>query len=214
MSEVKVKFELHDRMFSEENMYRFVENAAKTENLSQTAEALPLVKMYHAGQKRAGKDKVPYISHPLMMACHAHALGIGQDDILATIMYHDVCEDCDVKLEDLPVNDVVREAVDCLTFRKREDETREEAKKRYYDRIAGNKIAAIVKIIDRCNNVSTMATGFSKERMAKYICETEEYVIPLINIVKHQYREWYNVSYLLKYQILSVLESLKRTIEL
>ena len=212
MSEEKVKFELHDRMFSEENMYRFVENAARTQNLFQTSEALPLVKKYHAGQKRDGKEKIPYISHPLMMACHALALGLGQDDIMATIMFHDVCEDCGISLDELPVNDTVKEAVDCLTFRQGAGETRAEAKKRYYERIAKNKIATIVKIIDRCNNVSTMATGFSRERMAKYICETEEYVIPLLTLVKHEYREWYNASYLLKYQMLSVLESLKRMI--
>lgn len=212
MSEVKVKFELHDRMFSEENMYRFVENAAKTDGLTQTEQALPLVKQYHAGQKRAGKDKIPYISHPLMMACHALALDVGTDDILAAILFHDVCEDCDVKLEELPVNDTVRKAVELLTFRCEEGESRAEAKKRYYAKIAENKLATIVKIIDRCNNVSTMATGFSKERMAKYICETEEYVLPLLTIMKHEYREWYNAAYLLKYQMLSVLESLKRTI--
>ena len=212
MSEGKVKFELHDRMFSEDHMYRQVENYAEKENLSQTAEALPKVKAYHAGQMRAGKDHVPYISHPLMMACHAVALGLGQDDILATIMYHDVCEDCGVALDELPVNDTVKEAVDCLTFKVADGEDRAQAKKRYYERIATNKLATIVKIIDRCNNVSTMATGFSKERMAKYICETEEYVIPLLTSVKHEYREWYNAAYLLKYQMLSVLESLKRTI--
>ena len=212
MSEGTVKFELHDRMFSEEHMYQFVEDAARTKNLKQTAEALPLVKKYHQGQKREGLEKIPYISHPLMMACHALAMGIGQDDILATILYHDVCEDCGVPLEELPVNDVVKEAVDCMTFRMGEGETKAQAKKKYYERIAGNKIATIVKIIDRCNNVSTMANGFSRERMAKYICETEEYIIPLITIVKHEYHEWYDAAYILKYQILSVLESLKRTI--
>lgn len=212
MNNNNMKLELHDRMFSEENMYRFVENAAKTKGLVQTAEALPRVKKCHEGQKRDGLGKVPYISHPLMMACHALAMGLGQDDILATIMYHDVCEDCNVSLDALPVNDTVKEAVACLTFCKKEGETKAQAKKKYFERIAGNRIATIVKIIDRCNNVSTMANGFSRERMVKYICETEEYIIPLITVVKHEYHEWYDAAFILKYQILSVLESLKRTI--
>ena len=202
MSEGKAKFELHDRLFSEENMYRFMENVSRLENLRQTAEALPLAMMYHAGQNRAGKDKVPYINHPLMMACHAHALGIVDDDILAAIMYHDVCEDCGVELDELPVNDVVKEAVDCLTYRQKEGETRTEAKRKYFDRLAQNKIATIVKIIDRCNNISTMSTAFSKERMVKYIYETEEYILPLLSIVKQKYPEWNNAAHLLKYQML------------
>lgn len=74
----------------------------------------------------------------------------------------------------------------------------------------GNKIAAMVKILDRCNNVSHMAAAFSKEKLIEYISETEEFVFPLIDHVKHNYLEYYNAVFLLKYQMLSVMEALKR----
>ena len=85
--------------------------------------------------------------------------------------------------------------------------TKEESKQVYYDNIAKNKKAIIVKIIDRCNNVSTMAMSFDKNKMADYIVETEKYIIPLISILKNT--EYTNVAFVVKYQIISLLESIK-----
>lgn len=205
-------WELQDRMFSEDHMYRFVAKAASGKNLAQTAEVLPLVRQLHEGQFRTGKDQVPYIYHPLMMACHALALGLEEDDILATILLHDVVEDCGKTVGQLPVSDRVKEAVELLSFSIGEGETRAEAKKRYFQNIKSNRLATVVKVIDRCNNISTMSVGFSKRRMARYINETEEYVLPVLDHMKHHYPEFYNASFLLKYQIRAVLESLKRTL--
>ena len=204
--------EMRDRIFSEEQMYYFVGRAAKEKKFFQTERALPLMKQYHSGQFREGKERVPYINHPLMMACHAFALHIENDDMIAAILYHDVCEDCGVELEELPANENVREIVDCLTFRVEDGETRAEAKQRYYEKIRRNKLAAIIKLLDRCNNVSTMANGFTKERMKKYIRETENYILPLIDFVEENCQEWLYAAFLLRYQIQSMIESLKRVL--
>lgn len=205
-----VGFQLHDRIFSEEQMYDFVENIAKIRNFHQTEIALVLMKKYHEGQVRDGSGQVPYINHPLTMACHALALHVENDEMLAAILLHDVCEDCGVKIEELPVNENVREAVDRLTFCVKDGESRKEAKKRYYEKICENKMAALIKLIDRCNNISTMASGFTKQRMLKYIRETEEYILPLLSLVKNETLEWRQSAFLLEYQIRSILESLKR----
>jgi len=66
--------------------------------------------------------------------------------------------------------------------------------------------------LDRCNNVSGMVTAFSKERIADYIDETEKYIMPIVDIVKHAYPEYYDAAFLLKYHMVSVMESLKWTI--
>ena len=58
--------------------------------------------MHHEGQQR--KSGEPYIVHPLTMACNALALGIRDDKVVATILLHDVCEDCDVSLKELPIS--------------------------------------------------------------------------------------------------------------
>ena len=108
---------VRDKIFSEENMYAKMMNFAKNENLTQTAKALPYAREKHTGQTRksgifsAGKsssEKIPYIIHPLMMACDAHAMGLRDDAVLASILLHDVCEDCGIEPAELPFSEEVQ----------------------------------------------------------------------------------------------------------
>lgn len=204
------KWQLSDRLFSEDNMYTFVKATAAAKNMTQTSWALNFMKEKHKGQFRKGKDKVPYISHPLTMACHAFALGIEEDDILAAILLHDVIEDCQVLPEELKVDSQVTEAVLLLSFPEIDKKLKEKVKGEYFRGIAQNRIASIVKLLDRCNNISTMAIGFSKRKMIEYIDETEQYIFPILDTVKQEYPEFYNAAFLLKYQMKSVIETLKR----
>lgn len=208
-SSLASRWELHDEMFDIDHMYNQVRCSADKLEMQQTLKALPLMKKYHEGQTRKGKDKVPYIAHPLLIACHALALGLKEDDLIAATLLHDVVEDCDVTADMLDVNDTVREAVVLVSFEKGPDESKHDAKVRYYDKIKDNRIASMVKVLDRCNNVSHMASAFSKKKIADYIDETEEFVFPLLEHVKHTYPEYYDVAFLLKYHMLSVVESLK-----
>ena len=201
-----------EQLFSEERMYTQVKAAANAHSLLQTGKALPFAKQHHEGQVRKGKDNIPYISHPLTMACHALAMGIVDDDVLAAILLHDVCEDCGVSPEELPVGEPVQQAVALLTKEKRPGETGQQLNERYYAALRGNRIAAIVKLLDRCNNISAMAIGFSRERIVQYIEETEIYVLPLLEYVKESQPEYYNAAFLLKYHMKSILESLKRLV--
>ena len=59
------------------------------------------------------------------------------------------------------------------------------------------------------NNLSSMAAGFSKEKMVKYVKQTEKYVIPLLDVVK-EVPEWNNAAWLLRYQMITMLEAFKR----
>ena len=203
------------RLFKEENMYTRVKSIASAEKLNETYRALPYMKEQHMGQYRKKAkhttELVQYINHPLMMACHALALGIRDDAILAAILLHDVVEDTDVNVEDIPFSDEVKELVGLVSF-SLNGMQKEEAKTRYYDAIRGNGKACLVKSIDRCNNVSTMAGCYSREKMVEYIDETEKYVLPLIDVLKHGYPEYSDAAFLIKYQIISILETVKNLI--
>lgn len=195
--------------FKPENMYTFVKAKAQVAGLTQTLAALPLMREKHSGQKRKGTT-VPYYVHPLTMACHALAMNIKDDDVLATALLHDVIEDTDTKPEELPVSDRVREAV-CLlsrnTYGGKED--KEKNTQLYYENIAKNPLAVFVKCMDRCNNLSTMAEGFKKPKMIQYIKETEEYILPLLKTLKG-IPAWNDAAWLMRYQIVSILETYKR----
>ena len=147
-----------------------------------------------------------------MMACHAHALHIRDDRALAAVLLHDVCEDCGVLPEELPFSSRVRELVDLLTFRIPEGMTKREATEEYYRRIRGDSTAVLIKALDRCNNVSTMAHAFSVEKMVEYIEETETYVLPMLKTVKSVSSEYDDSAFVLKYHMVSVLESLKNVL--
>ncbi len=203
--------DFRSRLFHEDNMYTRVKIIAQTEHLTNTLESLVFMREKHAGQYRNGSkfatESVEYINHPLMMCCHACAMGIKDDAILSAILLHDVVEDTDALLDDLPVSDEIKEIVDLVTFKRIEGKTYKECKEIYYNKLKDNKKACIVKIIDRCNNVSTMAGCYNRDRLIKYINETEEFIIPIVNHLKNT--EYSDMAFIVKYHIISIVESIK-----
>lgn len=204
---------IRDRLFREENMYTRMKTTASAEGLEETYSALQYMRDHHAGQfRKQGKftaERVQYINHPLMMACHAHAMGLKDDKLLAAILLHDVVEDTGVALDELPFSEEVRRIVGLVSFAVPDGMTKEEAKAEYYERIATDPKACLVKTIDRCNNVSTMAGTFNREKLIEYIKETEQYVLPLTVVLKNQYPQYSDAAFIVKYHIISVLESIK-----
>ncbi len=203
---------LKERIFSEDHMFTRLMGYAIEENLSETYQALYYARDKHEGQARMTspftQEHIPYIIHPLMMACHAHAMGIKNDKVLATVLLHDVCEDCGVKPEELPFSDEIRHSVAILTKPEGYSGTKEE-KDRYYVDIATDGVASIVKALDRCNNVSLMALAFSKEKMIDYVEETQDYVYPLLEHIKRDDLEYNDAVFLIKYQLRSTVETIK-----
>ena len=208
-------FDLGSPYFNPGRMYTYVKAKAQAAGLKQTLAALPLMRDKHGDAVRDGSD-VPYRVHPLTLACHALAMNIVDDDVLAAVLLHDVVEDTDTKLEELPVGDRVKEAVALVSYNTylkkgddRDPDRKDEIKPLYYGEIRKNPLAALIKCMDRCNNLSSMAAGFSKEKMVKYVKQTEKYVIPLLDVVK-EVPEWNNAAWLLRYQMITMLEAFKR----
>lgn len=204
----KQVFETKKALYDWEHMKTYVKTTAKNLNLINTLNALEFAVKAHEGQLRKKSD-IPYIYHPLNLACHALAMNIKEDEIIAACLLHDVVEDCNVKFEELPVNEETKELVRLLTHSKTNDGNRDELMKSYYDAIAKNPKASLIKCIDRCNNLTTMSWGLSKNRIFRMILETEKYFNPLLNTLKQTHK--YNDAYwLLNYQIASMLDIYKR----
>ena len=204
---------IRSRLFNEDNMFTRVKTFALSEQLTETYKALPFMRTQHMGQFRKKAkythEMIPYINHPLLMACQAHALGIRDDALLAAILLHDVVEDTGVRLSELPFSEEVRQLVGLVTFSVPEGMSKTEAKDQYYAAISENGKACLIKIIDRCNNVSTMAGSFNREKLLSYIEETEHYILPLADTLKVRYPEYSDAAFLIKYQIISILETIK-----
>ena len=199
--------------FPMDGLYRRMEEYSRKYSLKETEKALPFAEKRHEGQYRKQDlytdESIPYFMHPLMMACHAASLGISDDVILAAVLLHDTAEDTGITVEELPFSEAVRAAVDCLTFVRFPDETRAEAKKRYYERIKENPQACLVKLLDRCSNLSTMAGSFREDRMLEYIDEAETYILPLADIVREKLPAYSPAVFALGYQITGLCETIK-----
>ena len=202
VEEKKQVFKTKQALYEWQHMKTFVKTYARTHRLKNTLAAVDYACEAHRGMTRKKSD-IPYIYHPLNLACHAIALDIKDDAIIAACLLHDVVEDCGKEIDELPVSQETKEIVSLLTKRKDYDP------KQYYKKISSNPKACLVKCIDRCNNITTMSWGFSRNKIYQYIMETEEYYPKLLKVLKDTV-EYNNAYWLLKYQIESMLDIYKR----
>lgn len=197
-----------DKIFYDpEHMHTFISATAKAKKMKNTMAALPYAKQAHKGQKLKNAEDIPYVSHPLNMACHLLAMGIDDDVVIAATLLHDVIEDCGKSAAELPVDEETREIVSLLSHTK-DYEDREAMLKRYYAGIRKSPKASLIKLVDRCNNLTKMSWGLSRERIYRMIDETQRYVLPLLKVIKNT--EFDNAKWLLSYQIETTLDIYKR----
>ena len=201
-------FRMKDAIYDWEHMRTFIKTSARNLKLPNTLNAVDFAEEAHRGTTRKKSD-VPYIYHPYTLACHALALGIRDDAVVAACLLHDVVEDCDITLDQLPVDDETREIVRLVTHEKTTPENRDRIMEAYFGEMKTNVKAVLVKCLDRCHNLSTMAGGLSRDRIFRMIRETEKYFPELLDILKGTI-EYNNAAWLLKYQIESMLDIYKR----
>lgn len=200
-------------IFEEEQLFTWLKAYAESHNLLQARRALIYASKMHRGQlrkyERFSQKVTPYIVHPMIMARQAICFGLTEDRILTVVLLHDVCEDCGVEVDDLPFEEDVRRCVGLLTRSFDEKIPKTERDRKYYEGIRTDAVACIVKGLDRCNNVSTMALSYPAERLVEYIGETEQYILPMLHDLAANWPEYENASFALRYHICSVLETAK-----
>ena len=205
--EEKPDFNTNKIFYDYNHMKTYIQTYDKNNKLSNTLKALPYAVKAHEGQCLKKSD-IPYISHPLNMVCHLLAMNIDDDAIIAATLLHDVIEDCNKTIDDLPVDDEIKEIVLLLSHEKVNDSNRSKMLKEYYDNISKNPKASLIKLVDRCNNLTKMSWGLSRERMYRMIKETDIYILSLLDVIKNT--EYDNAKWLLSYQINTTLDIYKR----
>ena len=206
-------WELESVNFEPDHMKTYVKGRAKALGLTKTLQVIDLLETAHGGQRRESRYGfgTDYAVHPLTLACHALAMGLNDDDVIAVCIAHDMLEDGRgrVTLEDLPEGRV-RDTVKLLS-------TTEcpyldvDWRDGYYGDILKSPLACLVKCLDRVNNVAGMADWFSRDRMVKYLEETDLYYQALLKVIK-KVPEWNDAWWLLRYQLTTTKETLKRVL--
>lgn len=193
-----------------EHMFSLIKGMAMGLDWKDTTNALYIARKAHDGQMR--KDGVtPYFAHPLTVASYLITADVRSDTAVAAALLHDYLEDCEVNWEKFnELSPETREVIQLLTFDKSYP-NKEQAKEMYYNNISHNVFASLVKICDRCHNVSTMAGVFTPSKIAEYVEETRRYVLPLIRSTKNEWPEYSNILFLMKDHIESVLRAVEIT---
>ena len=173
-------------------------------NLRQSLDALYYVFEKHENQIR--KSGARYIIHPLSMACHFMGYAVPDDNLFATILYHDVIEESAPDgqiwltsevtrlVEELPAGEVVRSAVRLMTISKAYPEEPKSAMKwRYFAQFMNedkleNRVALKCKAFDRYDNSRTM-TQLSKRAIRKNVLETAILLLPNLKAAGNKWSE-------------------------
>lgn len=172
---------------NEKTMFTYLRGRLDAPGFEQSRAALVFARRAHSGQTR--KNGTPFIVHPLAMACDAIAMRGATDEIVATILLHDVCEDCNVPLAALPVNDVVKRGVKYMTIRAYDDEEKMATKRRYFRELLESREAVVCKAFDRYMNLNDMEGTLSEEAIVKNIRETHELLMPVLKEAKYEFPE-------------------------
>lgn len=214
-----------------EHMKTFIKTKANTFKMKDTIKAIPYAFKAHEGVYRKNSN-IPYIYHPLSLACRAFALGVNDDHIIAACLLHDVIEDAvltknnevkarsltskeeylrDIRKDDLPVLNKTSELVYLMSHPKVNNNKRGDMLKNYYDALALNPEASLIKCLDRVDNIFGMIYGLSKERQIRFVNETEEYIYKLLDVIKNEPR--YNDAYfILNYEIKNLISIYKKVL--
>ena len=191
-----------------DKMYTYLRGFLLGAKLEQSLVSLQYAREKHKNQVR--KNGVPYIVHPLSMSCYAVALGICDDNIISTILLHDIVEDCGVAIDNLPVNDIVKRAVKYLTVKSyKTDKNKIETKRRYFNNLLDSREAIICKAIDRYNNLSDMPFALSDDAIGKNAAETDILLLPILKEAKEKWADLSNILFVLRTNIRSVNDILK-----
>lgn len=188
--------------YNVDKMYTYLRGFLVGANMHESLKALQFARTKHKDQTR--KDGTPYIVHPLRMACYAVAIGIKDDNILATVLLHDVVEDCGIELESLPVNGTIKAGVKYMTIRAIEGEDKKTTKRRYFSELLESREATVTKALDRYDNLSDMANVLSKEAITKNVKETEELLLPVLKDAKEKWVDLSNILFVLRTNIRNI----------
>lgn len=187
-----------------EKMYTYLRAYFNGAGMKESLRALAYMRQKHGNQTR--KDGItPYIVHPLQMACYAAALGIKEDPIMCTILLHDVPEDCEVPVKELPFDERVKAGVQHVTITKFDtDRSKDETKRRYYSELIYSPEACVTKGIDKYVNLTDMVFALSNDAIGKNTAETDILLLPVLKKAKDEYPYLSDILYVIRTNLKSL----------
>lgn len=192
--------------------YEYIEFYAAEKCLMNASIALPLARGIHNGAHRkssitrdGNSYRLPYVIHCLLVCRMLIDLQLPlsseeEDLVLASALCHDM-------VEDIPFPHQGKELYECYHLDKRVYETVKKVSKRkdftleeeqaHFRGIQEDKLALLVKLADRGNNVEDLY-NMSVWKIHEYIAETRRYFIPMSLYGIEHYPDVINAIFILK----------------
>jgi (p)ppGpp synthase/HD superfamily hydrolase len=161
----------------------WLHGSAKHEALRALEFARPL----HDGLRKDGVT--PEFAHQVFMMNLARNFDpalLHPDETLAVLALHDVVEDKNVSILDIQAEFGERIARPVFLMTAPEGETAGEKAGRFRA-MAEDPIASVAKAIDRVHNVVSMVGVFTPEKVARYIAESEELILPMMKSARRRF---------------------------
>lgn len=172
-------------------------------------QAMEFATKYHVGLRKDGVT--PEFDHQISIALYALTLPdvIYPEELIATIMLHDVREDYDITdgeiralFTDKEFAHRVANAVNNMTKVWRGEKKDEQT---LFDEMSRDPIASIAKLCDRIHNFSSMVGVFTIDKQREYIKEANDLFFPMGKKARrnfpHQVTAYENCKFVLETQI-------------
>lgn len=168
---------LPGRIYNIDKMYYELKGFFWGVGMLDALRAMEYMLRRHDGHYRDGGQ--PYAVHPLGMAIHAMQLYSGYPKFITevlfkTIFLHDVREDEEREIQELPFDRESQTNVDLMTVTRFKRDTKFSIKLRYAEGLCKNVTVVIAKLLDIINNLSSMVGIFPDQKIRKNIVEKDE----------------------------------------
>lgn len=166
------------------------------------ARALEFAKKYHTGVRKDGIT--PEIQHQIEIVHFLRTLlpsFIYPQEVLIAGFLHDTCEDYpEVTPEIIEKNFGSRVAHSVSLLNKNG-----KVLPYYFEQIANDEIASIVKGADRIHNLQSMIGVFTPEKQMNYMLEVQEHFLPMLKAARRKFPQqeaaYENIKHLLNSQL-------------
>ena len=170
--------------YDENDYRRDLEDYFREYEYDNALRAMDYVIKMHDGQKRMSGQS--FYVHPLYVAWHGFNIGMRDENWVCANLLHDVCEECEIRPDQIPFEEEVRTIVWYLTldydFEDGDDQDERFRKKiiakaKYYARLMECPKALCTKGVDRYDNMRT-TDYIGVPATVKNIIETDTRLLP------------------------------------
>ncbi len=182
------EFTLRDKLADESHMHTMLKTALRLCDYPFAYRALSYIDETCVGSLVSAR-------HAMHTACHALALGVATDDMIEILLYYGLCQEKGLTVFELPASPTCKNYLNTLMGSN--------------NCSCSNPTVCMARCIDGVYNLSVSAIDRDRIHIIDVINDVETNVVPLLKTVKNAVPEWDSAVYLLRYHILSLLETYK-----